>query len=315
MKTSNLLKIILKKILFDYCYPLKKRVFALLILPLRRRFHVPYDSTEFKIGLQKVGIQPGDALFVMCSADKIYQKTGHHLPVHLVLRDLLEFVGKEGTIMVLGYADKRVDILSKKRIFNVRKTPTQNGILSELLRRKSATIRSLHPVYSALAYGRKAKDYCSYHHLSPYAFDEHSPYYRITQDGGKYLGIGLGVEAFSPGHMLDDYYKQSFKHPVYAELQEYKVVGYQNEDLIVKNFVRRNIRGFEAPRYHFKLLKVASSQHISENGILLFSMNMDDYLQASIDLYDRKTITIWSIGLPSWLDKIGRFYQQIRYFI
>ena len=290
-----------------------RSLFFRVYFSVKRHIYTSYSSEDFTSALHSLGIAQGDSLFVMCSADRVYKKTGKQLPVHLVLKDLLEVLGEEGTLMVLGFSAERQKIISGERIFDVKKTPTQCGMFAELVRRKPGTVRSLQPIFSALVYGKKAEAYCASHHLSPYPFGEHSPYYLLTQDGGKYLGIGVGVEAFTPGHMIDDYYKHSYKHAMYVDTpREFQTVGYQNEHVVLRSFIRRTIEGFPAPRHHFKLLNISSSHCTTRSGIYLFSMNMNEYLQAGIKLYAQKKITIWSTGMPRWIGKCDDVYQRVQ---
>ena len=107
--------------MLEFLYPLRKYTREKLILPMRKRKYVAYSSNDFKKRLQEIGILSGDSIFVMCSPDKVYRATGHKLPVHLVINELLEVIGEEGTIMALGYSQNRDQIFDGNQIFNVKK--------------------------------------------------------------------------------------------------------------------------------------------------------------------------------------------------
>ena len=289
----------LKKIILDYYLPFRKKLYR-AFYPLKRKIYVPFDSTAFKVSLQKMGIQEGDSIFVMCSVNNIYRKTGYQLPVHIVLNELLEYLGPCGTITTLAFSADRQDIIDGVKIFSVRKTLTMNGMFPELLRRKTGAVRSLHPIFSAVSFGEKSNDYCNEHHLSPYPFGEQSPYRKITEDGGKYLGIGVGFEAFTPGHMVDDYYKNCFIHKMYEEKPRILLsVDQHGNKKKVETFVRRKHLCVTAT--HRKTLNYFNQlqpiDHIDlgyENGIRLFSMNMNSFFKSAIRLYNDTGKTFWA---------------------
>jgi aminoglycoside N3'-acetyltransferase len=310
-------KKILKKILYGIYFPFRKILRKTILLPMRRLKYEPYSSNVFKSNVRSLGISEGDSVFVMCSPDKIYKRTGHRFPTHDALNDLIDIVGDEGTIMALGYSNQREQIFSGEITFSVSKTPTQCGLFSELLRRKEGAVRSTQPLYSFIALGKKAKYYCDSHDISPYAFDSNSPCYKMAKDSGKYLGLGLGVGAYSPGHMLDDIYKDNYVHKINSEPEprKIKVILDDDDETYVYCYKRKIIKGFEAPKFHFKLLGVPSKQSIDSDGIFLFTMIMNEYLIASIDLYNRKKYTIWNCGLPIIFNIFGYKYTQIKKLI
>ena len=278
---------------------LKANFYKKGIISLRIKKKNAYDSEEFKQGIKAIGITSGDSIFVMCSVDKIYYKTGKRIPVHIMLNDIIEYLGPSGTLMVLSFSENREAILRHKIRFDIRKTPTESGIFSELLRRKQAAVRSLQPIWSATAYGKKAEGYCNSHHMSPYPYDENSPYYKIMQDGGKYLGIGVGFEAFTPCHMIDDTYKNTFRHRMYFEQPcTFEVVD-ETGSLKKMQFYVRNPATCPHeydPRYYFKLLNIPTRHIQLSFGMQLFSFIISDFYSAAIDLYDKKRITIWATG-------------------
>ncbi|MEN6461511.1 MAG: AAC(3) family N-acetyltransferase [Syntrophomonas sp.] len=282
------------------------------------RLYSEYDSEEFKKGLESIGIEPGDSVFVMLSVDKVLLSTGHRIPVNVLLNDLIEYLTDEGTLMVLGFSVNRANIINGEKIFDLKKTATQSGILAEILRRKKGTSRSIHPFLSAIAYGKNADKYCNSHQESPYPFDKTSPYYRIMENGGKYLGIGVGFEAFTPCHMIDDYYKQDFKHNIYYDApQLFTIIDYSGNYKQVECFVRNEntYPSLYDPHYYFKLLDVPHvNLTLPNSGISLFSFEMKTFFKAAINLYDRKKITVWDTHSPSFLVK-RIFYNLAKWII
>ena len=301
---KNLMKNILGKIRGKLYYKIK------------RFYYSPYDGLSFKENLRDLGIYPGDSIFVMFSSDNIYKSTGYRVPVHNILTDIIEYLGSEGTIMTLAFSGKRQEIIDKKIIFDIKKTQTSNGIFSELLRRKKGSISSLHPIFSAVAYGKKAKEYCSTHQESPYPYDKESPYSKITRDNGKYLGISVGPEAFTPSHIIDDYYKENFKHKMYSEKPlSFQVIDSSGQIKYVESYVRKpfkDLKNHNPLKYFFSLPKVRYKNLKMKSGIYLFAMDMMDYFQSGLKLYEQEKITQWSEYSIPFVMNCRKFLYQLK---
>jgi hypothetical protein len=109
--------------------------------------------------------------------------------------------------------------------FDVRRTPSQMGFVSELFRRRPNVIRSLHPTHSVCAFGPLANELCATHHLSPRACGELSPFGIMGLN--KTIILGLGVEYYrtltqvhSMEQILGDQYPipQEEEDPVHVDL-------------------------------------------------------------------------------------------------
>ena len=307
----------LKKFLFAMLklYNLLREKFSAARFPKKIAMHSEYCSKEFKRALKNSGIQPGDSLFVMCSPDKILDKTGRRLPVHLVLNDLLDYIGESGTLMALGFSKFREEIISGERVFNLRKTPTNCGIFAELLRRKFGSVRSLQPIFSALAYGKNATEYCATHGISPYPFDEHSPFFKITQDNGKYLGIGVGIEAYTPMYTLFDCHIGE-KVSLYSKSAlRFNVLDESGKEMHLESFVREGFYGVPGLGYHLNRLPISFSGVEMDSGINMFSVNMLEWFNASRKLYDEEMVHPYYFNLPAWREKAFYLYRKIRHVI
>ena len=55
----------------------------------------------------------------------------------------------------------------RDEVFDVRRTPTAMGLLSEMARRQSDAARSLHPTHSVVAVGPLAGELVATHHVIP----------------------------------------------------------------------------------------------------------------------------------------------------
>ncbi len=120
-----------------------------------------------------LGIAAGDVVFMHSSLDGLQLD----FPGTRVLAMLLEVLGSEGTLVVPTYPKLgSYAFLKSGEVFDIRRTPSYMGLLTELARRNENAVRSLHPTKSVVAIGRHANELTATHHLSPYPYSPQSPY-------------------------------------------------------------------------------------------------------------------------------------------
>ena len=105
---------------------------------------------------------------------------------------LKELVGEEGTLLVplFLFEARNIIMYKEQKIFDVKRTPSQVGLFTELFRRTEGVTRSLHPTHSVAAWGKHSKELVAEHHLGT-AFGEKSPVYKMQRYNGLVAGIGV----------------------------------------------------------------------------------------------------------------------------
>ena len=73
------------------------------------------------------------------------------------------------------------DYVKERPIFDPARTPSQSGLLSEVLRKMPGAVRSLHPTHSCVALGRQASELIAGSEKSPTPFGDDSTYGRFSQ--------------------------------------------------------------------------------------------------------------------------------------
>ena len=118
-------------------------------------------------------------------------------PVELV-NELMAYCGSQRTLampaFVLGgrYYDP-IDYY-KSHSFDVRRTISEMGLLTEVFRRKPGVKRSLHPTHSVCALGPLAEAMTATHHLGTTRAGKLTPFEFMAQK--RTVVVGLGVEYF-----------------------------------------------------------------------------------------------------------------------
>ena len=86
--------------------------------------------------LIEMGVTPGATIMVHASVDDLARRVPELNPLEIV-RLLEELVGEEGTIVVptFPFQGRQIDYVRSDPVFDVRRTPSQMGLLTEMFRR------------------------------------------------------------------------------------------------------------------------------------------------------------------------------------
>ena len=179
-----------------------------------------------EILVDRFKIKKGDVLFLHSSLEHIVPENG----LFSLLQTILRVIGeKEGTLLAPSYPKfSSRDYMLNNEPFNVDKSPSYSGILSELIRRMPEAKRSMHPTKSVVALGKYSEHLIKDHWKSLSPYDNNSPYYKLMNYNSKILGIGLNAEFLSFYHVVEDVLKDDFPVDVYGD------------DIFVKNCIDSN---------------------------------------------------------------------------
>jgi aminoglycoside 3-N-acetyltransferase len=106
------------------------------------------------------------------------------------------------------------DYYRSNPVFDVRRTPSQMGLVTELFRRRKGVLRSLHPTHSICALGPLAAELTSRHHLSPFFAAPSSPFGVMGRHNTVILGIGVEYyRSLTQVHAIEDAMGSHFPIP------------------------------------------------------------------------------------------------------
>jgi len=98
------------------------------------------------------------------------------------------------TFFFVGAAFDTVGYFRREPVFDLRKTPSQMGLLTELFRRHPGALRSLHPTHSVCAVGPLAEEVTGRHREDTYGCGPDSPF--AVMDRHRTIILGLGIHYF-----------------------------------------------------------------------------------------------------------------------
>jgi aminoglycoside N3'-acetyltransferase len=178
-----------------------------------RKF-LSYGKPELVAALRSLGISPGDALMVHSSFSMTSGFTGS--PGDFI-DGLLEAVGPEGHLLMVSmpYMSSAYEYLQQGKIFDVRKTVSHMGIVSETFRRRTAVLRSQHPTHPILVFGPRAAWFVADHQKCVYPCGLGTPFDKLFQVGGKVLFVDVSFFTFTFFHYLEERIKGRIDFPLF----------------------------------------------------------------------------------------------------
>ena len=175
-----------------------------------------YDAVRLKSGLTKIGIVESDTLMVHVNFNP--QNGFQGTPLDLV-NALAELVGEKGNLLMVSipFRGAAYDYLALNKPFNVKKTISMMGLVTEMFRRREGTLRSLHPTHPVLAFGKDAQWLVAEHDRCLYPCGPGSPFDKFRQLKGKILFFDVSFGAITFFHYVEDLLKDRLPFPVYDD--------------------------------------------------------------------------------------------------
>jgi len=190
-----------------------------------------------KILTDDLGLKSGDTVYVHSSVDQL----NLGFAFYRILPLIQNVIGSQGTVLFPTYPNRSpvssYEYLKQGRVYDVRRTPSFTGLLTEFARRQRNAIRSLHPTKSVCAIGPLAEILTASHQESPYPYDTCSPYYKLVEHEAKIIGIGVHSTYLSFVYCVDDALKE--QNPVqtyFPEMFAAKCINYRGTVEIVHTY-------------------------------------------------------------------------------
>lgn len=247
-------------------------------------------------GLQSIlsdqlGLVAGDIVIIHSSMDQLHLSFSFGRIISIVR----SVIGENGTMLFPTFPSlPSYEFLRSGEIFDVRKTPSHMGILTEYARRQRDAIRSLHPTKSVCAIGPHAQTLTATHSDSPYAFDRCSPYFKLAESRGKIVGLGVSTQRNSFVHCVEDILKEDFPVRVHhPELFAARCVNYAKEVVVVKTFAHNLQKmNHDIPRFMSEHISSDAAADVKVNGMKFFRADAAKLLE-QMTVLAKRGITIY----------------------
>ena len=164
------------------------------------------DFEIIKNDLSGIGIKKGDDILLHSSFRSLGEVEGG---IKTLIEALLSSVGDSGTVLFPALSWKNVNA-ENGYVFDVKNTPSCVGAIPEFFRTYDGVIRSMNPTHSVCALGKRMVEYTKDHILDNGPVGENSPFYRLSQFGGKVIFLGCSTRPNTSMHGVEERFGASY---------------------------------------------------------------------------------------------------------
>jgi aminoglycoside 3-N-acetyltransferase len=179
---------------------LKARLIALRASAVRR--FLSYGESELLSALRRLGVRPDDDLMLHSAFAAQHGFRGS--PEELT-NAFIRAVGPRGNLLMvsLPYRGSSLQHLQRAKPFDVTRTPSMMGLVSEHFRRRPEVLRSLHPTHPVLARGADAAWYIQDHEKALFPCGPGTPFHKLVQRDAVVAFFNVPFATFTFFHHLE----------------------------------------------------------------------------------------------------------------
>ncbi len=169
-----------------------------------------------------------------------------------------------------------------KNIFDVRKTFSETGLLSEMFRRTKGVKRSIHPTHSVCALGPLADEITRNHHLAGTTCGEGTPFGEMIKFRTMILGIGAKADSLTQVHSTEDIMKDKFPIPLFTDSLSVNCLDESGNTIIYKLRIKNPEYVINAGSFR-RIIKRGKIAKWTYKGIPFFLTQADDVTKTFIE--------------------------------
>ena len=162
-----------------------------------------YSPARLETALATIGIEPGDAVMVHSGFRATSGFTGTPADV---IDAMLRALGPEGHLLMMSipYRGSSQRYAESDPLFDVRRTPSAVGLISEIFRRRAGVVRSLSPLHPVLAHGPLAAWLVADHDTALRSCGKGTPFERFLSINGQLLFFDAPYSSMTFAHYIED---------------------------------------------------------------------------------------------------------------
>jgi aminoglycoside 3-N-acetyltransferase len=175
-----------------------------------------FGPAELTAAARKAGIARGDAVMLHSAFAPEHGFTGSSADA---IDAFLSAVGPTGDLLMvsLPYRTSTRDYLERQPCFDVRRTPSAMGLMSEYFRRRPDVNRSLSPTHPVLALGPRSGWFVARHEDCVHPCGPDTPFARLLEADAQFAFFNVGFECLTFFHHLEHRVHQRLPFPLYTE--------------------------------------------------------------------------------------------------
>jgi aminoglycoside 3-N-acetyltransferase len=258
-----------------------------------------YDAARLLAALRGLGIAPGDAVMLHSGFGGDH---GFRGSIDQLTGVFLEAVGPGGHLLMvsLPYRSSSLQYLESGRRFDVRRTPSMMGLVSEMFRRRPDVLRSAHPTHPVLVHGPRAAWFIDEHPACLYPCGPGSPFDKLAQADGKAVFFNVPFDTFTFFHYLEHLLRDALPFPLYTDApHRVPVVGHDGGTSIVTThvFAPEVIRRRRFPVLEGALRRRGLIREVRVGNSRIQSIRVRDAIDCALEMRDRGEF-FYAMGKP-----------------
>lgn len=232
--------IVFSKLLKSCIRPNQQKYLKKKYLSLRARIikeFYSYTREQLENALRNIGLEEGDTVLMHSSFSTFNGFKGS--PAH-VIDSVLNVIGNSGNLLMMSmdYTGSSYSRLQEGKPFNIKKSPSRMGIITEIFRRRENVLRSLNPIHPILAYGPQAEWLVNGHDKTLYSCGEGSPFEKIFEINAKILFFDVDVYVFTFLHYVEFLIKDRLPFNLYREnILDGIIIDSEGKEIKVRTYV------------------------------------------------------------------------------
>jgi aminoglycoside 3-N-acetyltransferase len=173
-----------------------------------------YSSSDLAAAVRALGVETGDALLVHSG---FRPTSGFTESPGAVIETLRHAVGPAGHLLMMSipYRGSSQRYAEQNAVFDISRTPSAVGLISELFRRRDDVRRSLNPLHPIVACGPLAAWLTLDHEKTRYSCGRGSPFERFVQLNGKFLFFDAPFSSLTFMHYVEDAFAERLPVALY----------------------------------------------------------------------------------------------------
>ena len=171
--------------------------------------------TSYADLLDRLQVEPGDAVFVHSSLNRLQADVKAALTLIAAFEDRL---GPSGTLFMPSYIWRgRSGAPLPGTVLDIRRTPSQVGLLTEVFRRSPGTTRSESYWVPVCGRGRLAEEVLADQAGVQHPFAADSTFGRLLSCNAKVIGLGVSLNTSSLSHLPDLALERFYPFRIFSE--------------------------------------------------------------------------------------------------
>jgi len=191
---------------------------------------------------QALGVRPGGVLLVHASLRSLGLPPDLPDRAEVAVAALLAALEPGGTLLMPALSYESVN--TRQPVFDVVRTPSCVGGLTEYFRTRPGALRSIHPTHSVSGFGPRAEELLSGHQQDVTPCGPFSPFSRLPVVDGQLLFLGCGMRPNTSMHAIEEHIEPPY---LFGAVADYQII-LPDQSVMTMHVRRHNFFGW-AQRY------------------------------------------------------------------